>query len=571
MSIYGYDSTTGNLEIRNPWGTESGQYWDTTFEISLTALLTDGDTISVDNVTSSPSVVTGALVSAAAGLQANTTVTSFTVLDSSANVNTGLAALGGDSKLSSIALTDPGTPVLALTAPQYSADAGVLAKITGKYALTVTGAMASAAAGLQANAAVTSFTVSDGAANVGAALAGLATDTKLSAIALTDTGTPALALTASQYSADASILAKITGKYAPTVTGALASAASGLQANAAVKSFTVSDSLANVGTAFAGLATDTKLSAIALTGTGTPALALTASQYSADAGVLAKITGKYALTVTGALASAAAGLQANAAVTSFTVSDGAANAGAAFAGLATDTKLSAIALTGTGTPVLALTASQYSTDASTLAKVTGKYALKVTGALASAAAGLQANAKVTSFAVSDTATNVMATVSSLNADGKLSALTVSGTASADTLVLTGLTGPVAATINMNGDTASATAGLTAPKLAFIGNPDAVTLGGGASTVDYALQSSSGIETIANFRYGLDQLDINLNGAATSVLRAAGTICNGQDAITLYSNADQSHGVVLTGVSGGMTAAALLANHLTFSGGYAVIT
>ena len=63
MSIYGYDSSTGLLEIRNPWGTEPGQYWDTTFEVSLSTLLSDGDTITADDVgngngqtASSPSV-----------------------------------------------------------------------------------------------------------------------------------------------------------------------------------------------------------------------------------------------------------------------------------------------------------------------------------------------------------------------------------------------------------------------------------------------------------------------------------------------------------------------------------
>jgi hypothetical protein len=50
MSIYGYDSATGMLEIRNPWGSATGQSWDTTFEISLSTLLADGDTISVDNI-----------------------------------------------------------------------------------------------------------------------------------------------------------------------------------------------------------------------------------------------------------------------------------------------------------------------------------------------------------------------------------------------------------------------------------------------------------------------------------------------------------------------------------------
>jgi Putative Ig domain/Calpain family cysteine protease len=49
MSIYGYDSATGMLEIRNPWGTAPGQSWDTTFEVSLSTLLSDGDTITADN------------------------------------------------------------------------------------------------------------------------------------------------------------------------------------------------------------------------------------------------------------------------------------------------------------------------------------------------------------------------------------------------------------------------------------------------------------------------------------------------------------------------------------------
>ena len=50
MSIYGFDSSTGLFEIRNPWGTAAGQTWDTTFEVSLTTLLAAGDKITVDNL-----------------------------------------------------------------------------------------------------------------------------------------------------------------------------------------------------------------------------------------------------------------------------------------------------------------------------------------------------------------------------------------------------------------------------------------------------------------------------------------------------------------------------------------
>src|SRR5689334_20064438 len=49
MSVTGIDGANNNLIIRNPWGTSSGQYWDTTFEVSLDTLFAAGDTISVDN------------------------------------------------------------------------------------------------------------------------------------------------------------------------------------------------------------------------------------------------------------------------------------------------------------------------------------------------------------------------------------------------------------------------------------------------------------------------------------------------------------------------------------------
>jgi Calpain family cysteine protease len=68
MSIYGYDGATGMLQVRNPWGSMSGQYWDTTFEVSLSTLLAAGDTITVDNVggvktSSTTSTTSGTLAS----------------------------------------------------------------------------------------------------------------------------------------------------------------------------------------------------------------------------------------------------------------------------------------------------------------------------------------------------------------------------------------------------------------------------------------------------------------------------------------------------------------------------
>ena len=45
---------------------------------------------------------------------------------------------------------------------------------------------------------------------------------------------------------------------------------------------------------------------------------------------------------------------------------------------------------------------------------------------------------------------------------------------------------------------------------------------------------------------------------------------GNPAISLYSTADHNHGVVLTGVGGGMTASDLLSNHLVINAGIAKI-
>jgi len=49
MAIYDVDASTGMLEVYNPWGkAESGlQPWESTFEVSLSRLLADGDIISV--------------------------------------------------------------------------------------------------------------------------------------------------------------------------------------------------------------------------------------------------------------------------------------------------------------------------------------------------------------------------------------------------------------------------------------------------------------------------------------------------------------------------------------------
>lgn len=146
-----------------------------------------------------------------------------------------------------------------------------------------------------------------------------------------------------------------------------------------------------------------------------------------------------------------------------------------------------------------------------------------------------------------------------------------GLQSGGVLNLAAATNTFAVTIQSGVDTASVSAGLGSPSLAFIGTPDAVTLGTGPAVVNFALQPTSGLETIANFVFGTDQLNIDLVGAASGVLTTANTTVNSVAAISVYSSADPTHGVILMSPGGGVTAATLLSGHTTFSSGHALIS
>jgi hypothetical protein len=71
-------------------------------------------------------------------------------------------------------------------------------------------------------------------------------------------------------------------------------------------------------------------------------------------------------------------------------------------------------------------------------------------------------------------------------------------------------------------------------------------------------------------YGLDQLNIDLAGASAGVLQAFDTTVSGSHAIALASSGDLMHGVVLLNMPSDQTAADLLANHVTFRGGHALV-
>jgi len=228
-----------------------------------------------------------------------------------------------------------------------------------------------------------SYSVLDSAANITAnlnALESLAVSSTLASIALTDSTTPTITLTAAQQTADAAALAKITSPYNLVITGGTVSAAVAATATSAVS---VSDTSANVLTYLSQLQTQTaagRITSIAFTDSTAPTLALTASQYSADTAVLGKITSAYSLSVSGVTAADASTIVGQAHVTSVVVSDTLANVLASIAALqplAAGAELSSITLTDSSTPTLALTPAQLLADSAVLGVISSSYNLSL--------------------------------------------------------------------------------------------------------------------------------------------------------------------------------------------------
>ena len=219
---------------------------------------------------------------------------------------------------------------------------------------------------------------------------------------------------------------------------------------------------------------------------------------------------------------------------------------------------------------LTLTYQQLTSGANVIAELPLSYKLVLNGAPVSAASALWTSWHTNTFTVTDTVANIAPALAALNHDTKLTAVNVTPTVGDYTLNLTGFTKPVS--INLGVDSASASSPLTSANVSFVGTIDALTLGTTTNAViQYALESYSGIETVTGFQYGTDQLDINLLGALSSTLEVFNTMVGGVHALAITSSADQYQGIVLLGMPSNETAFDLLQNHLTFSGGYAVIT
>ena len=103
------------------------------------------------------------------------------------------------------------------------------------------------------------------------------------------------------------------------------------------------------------------------------------------------------------------------------------------------------------------------------------------------------------------------------------------------------------TINLGSNSAFAsnTGGLGGSSLTISDTPFALTLGSNADIVEYTLTPASGVETVTGFgNNSANELNINLRGLTPD--SALLMVNNGASSVSIFSNADPAHGVVLLG-------------------------
>ncbi|NBP46014.1 MAG: hypothetical protein EBU72_12530 [Betaproteobacteria bacterium] len=260
-------------------------------------------------------------------------------------------------KLKAVQFNDASTPTLTVSVADLTQNAALLGKLTGAQL-----ALESDASTVSANLA----TVQTWAP-------------KLSRITLENGAT--LSMTATQFGKSAALIGKVNKPGWVNVTGVTGSSLASVLSAAAVKSFDVDDSAGNIASRLDALqAAGDRLGRIRVT-SGAAAWTLTDARWQANQTALAKVSGGYSVALTEVAASAVADrLTAQAdgvSLTTVSVKDTAAQVGQALDSLqAAGDRLKTITLKDSGGTVTD-TAAGLSLHSGVMAKISGKYALRV--------------------------------------------------------------------------------------------------------------------------------------------------------------------------------------------------
>ena len=377
--------------------------------------------------------VHGATLTDVALLAHNNKVKTIDVADTAANVIKNLDALRKlGSNLGTITLSDAGAPI-AIAASVLAKNADILGKIANSgYRYAVSGATVAAlsgSSGLLADTRVSSIAVSDTGAKIAAAMDALQDlGDQIVGVTVTDTGA-ALAVAEPQLTRDSDLLGKIGNRYTLAVSGVIADDVAALAQRGDVRTVAISDSSGNIASNWDALiASALKLKSITQT-SPTATMDIRADQLAAGGIMLSKMTGSFALNVTGVSAADASRIASSAHVVSVTVSDTSANIAANLNALnALGSKLGSITQSGSAT-ALAITATQLASDTVALGKISNAYTLSVSNVFAEDAATVAGFDEVTALQVADTSANLAANLDALQGLGKLTAIKVLGTPS----------------------------------------------------------------------------------------------------------------------------------------------
>ncbi len=252
--------------------------------LAITAAQLSGDAAVLDLIVGAYTLaVSDVAVSNLTSVFANLQVQAVSVSDSASKIQAALNTLQADyAKISSISLTNSGTPALTMFASHFLADARTLGKIVTPYSIAL------------ADKGTPTLSIAASQFAIDApAMSKIITPYNL---ALSDNGI--IALTASQYSQDGAVLGKLSSAYSISISGELVANVATDVKNSHVTAIGITDTVAHISAGLSSLASNLgKLSGIALTDSGIPTLSLAATQVTSTLGVLNAITTPYLLSV----------------------------------------------------------------------------------------------------------------------------------------------------------------------------------------------------------------------------------------------------------------------------------
>jgi hypothetical protein len=435
LGTLGSDTNVTSIAL-SPAGTialTEANYTSASYDAGL-AKMTGSYIVDVQGVT----VAQVAAVEAVTGLGGTPTV-GMDVRDTGAAVSAALVSLGSDSKVADIALT---SGVIALTEAQYtnSGDQAGLAKLTGAYTVDVSGVTAAQVPTVEGVSLPGTPTLSIAVSDTGSAISGylgdLGGDPRVTSIAVNDSNP--ITLTEGTFVSDGAGLAKMTGAYTVDVSGVTVGEVGTVEGVALGGTPTLSIAVVDSGlnitdAALQSLSSDSKVTSITVNDSNP--IALTEAQFTGapeDAG-LAKMIGSYTVDVSGVSVAQLAAVEGvtlpGTPTLSIAITDSGANlSGAEMATLGSDTDVTSIAVSS-GT--LTLTETQFAADSAGLAKLTGAYAIKVTGATVPQVSTVEGTSlpgtPTLTIAVADNGANITdSALQTLGADSKVTSIASTG-------------------------------------------------------------------------------------------------------------------------------------------------